>query len=121
MRFAPEKIAEARISAGLGREKLARAVAASDPPRLGGTNALTIYRWERGQNRPRFESETVAAIAAATGKSVSFFFETDDDGGAASDDEEAAPVTVTFTVPGAPEDVVVALMARLQTPVGATR
>lgn len=69
--------------------ELARRIAKRDPYHLGTTGAQQIRRWESGQ-RPRFESETIAAIAAETGHPVSFFYSSDD--GAASDDEEAAPV-----------------------------
>lgn len=120
MKLAPHRIREAREAKELTYSELARRIAKRDEYLLGTTSGGQIRRWEEGRHRMRYESETIAAIAAETGREVSFFYETSDEQ-AASDDEEAAPVTVTFTVTGAPEDVVVALMARLQTPVGATR
>lgn len=93
--------------------ELARRIAKRDPYHLGTTGAQQIRRWESGQ-RPRFESETIAAIAAETGQPVSFFYSSDDDGAASQDEEEAAQVTVTFT---GSANVVADLMARLKVPV----
>lgn len=113
MKLLSHRIAVARGEANLSRERLARQVAATDT-RLAGTNSLTVYRWENG-TRPRFETETIAAIAQATGKPYAFFFESEEgEQQTPDDDEEAAPVSVTFT--GSPE-VVADLMGRLKLPV----
>lgn len=67
------KIKTARHQAGLTQAALARAA---------GVSERNIVRWENDQHTPRFEH--IAAIAAATGKDVSFFL-ADGDG---SDEEE---------------------------------
>lgn len=91
MKLAPHKIREAREANELTYSELARRIAKRDEYHLGTTSGGQIRRWEEGRHRMRFESETIVAIAAETGRDVSFFYETGDDG-AASDDEEAAPV-----------------------------
>lgn len=79
MGLVSKRFAEAR--GDMPRNELARRLARRDPYHLGTTSAQQLHRWERGQ-RPRYESETVAAIAAETGRPVSFFYdyaEPDDD------------------------------------------
>ena len=89
MKLAPHRIAEARGT--MSRPELARRLSRRDPLHLGTTSAQQIKRWEEGHHRMRYESETIVAIAAETGREVSFFYATDEQ--AASDDEgEAAPV-----------------------------
>lgn len=115
MKLAPHKIREAREANELTYSELARRIAKRDEYHLGTTSGGQIRRWEEGRHRMRFESETIAAIAEATGKPYAFFFESDEDEQQTpDDDEEAAPVTVTFT--GSPE-VVADLMGRLKLPV----
>ena len=111
MKLAPHRIAEARGT--MSRPELARRLSRRDPLHLCTTSAQQIKRWEEGHHRMRYESETIVAIAAETGREVSFFYETSDDR-AASDDEEEAQVSVTFT---GSADVVADLMARLRQPV----
>lgn len=100
--------------------ELARRIAKHDSFHLGTTGAQQIRRWEAGQ-RPRYEAETIAAIAVVTGRPISFFYETGDErGGAASDDEEAAQVsvtTVTTTYTGR-ADLIADLIAQAQATVG---
>lgn len=89
MKLQPNRIAEAR--GDMSRPELARRLSRRDPYHLGTTSAQQIKRWEQGHHRMRFESETIAAIAAETGRDVAFFYAPADEQ-AASDDGEAAPV-----------------------------
>jgi transcriptional regulator with XRE-family HTH domain len=57
-----EKIAKARIEAGMTQEELSEAV---------GKKPATVSRWEGGHISPK--PKTLAKIAAATGKPVSWF------------------------------------------------
>lgn len=66
------RIREARGK--LSRAELARRIARHDEVKLGATSAQQVQRWENGQ-RPRYEAETVTAIAQATGTPVAFFYE----------------------------------------------
>lgn len=66
------RIREAR--GRLSRAELARRIARHDEKKLGATSAQQVQRWENGQ-RPRYEAETITAIAKATGVGVDFFYE----------------------------------------------
>lgn len=59
-----ERIAVARLEAGLTQEKLAQAA---------GLSLASIAKWESGQRVPRVGN--LRLIAAVTGKPMSFFFE----------------------------------------------
>lgn len=62
--FAPDKIKQARLQAGLTQAQLAR---------RAETTEKNIARWENGHNQPR--AQHVAAIAAATGHTTDYFFD----------------------------------------------
>lgn len=61
--FAPGRIREARLRAGLTQAQLAR---------RADTTERNIVRWENGHNEPR--AQHVAALAAATGVDPNYFF-----------------------------------------------
>lgn len=74
-RFSPERMKQARLTAGFTHNELARQI---------GKSETNVGRWERGQHEPRGES--VVAIARATGRDIEFFYiEGDSD-----EDEDAA-------------------------------
>lgn len=76
-RFSPQRMKQARLSAGMSHAELARAISKGE---------TSVGRWERGDHTPRGES--VVAIAHATGRDIEFFYtETE---AAESDEEEAA-------------------------------
>src|SRR5205823_4848239 len=74
------RIRQARLGAGMTQAHLARAI---------NTSERNIARWENGPNQPRVSS--VAAIAAATGKTIDYFLTPNGD---SDDDEESEPVTL---------------------------
>lgn len=86
-RFSPRRMKQARLAAGMTQSQLARAISKSE---------LNVGRWERGQHEPRGES--VAAIAAATGKEIGFFYS--EEGSSDDDDEEADPVSELRRIAG---------------------
>jgi transcriptional regulator with XRE-family HTH domain len=62
------RIAEARHAKGLSQRELAL---------LTGNAIRTIQTWEADERHPR--PETLARVAAATDRSLSWFYETDDE------------------------------------------
>lgn len=64
--FNPKRLTEARLLANMSRADLAYEIRKSEQ---------NIGRWERGEHEPR--GETVALIAAVTGKPLDYFYSRD--------------------------------------------
>jgi transcriptional regulator with XRE-family HTH domain len=74
------RIRQARLSAGMTQNALARAI---------NTTERNIARWETSANQPRISS--VAAIAHATGHSIDYFLTPN---GGDEEDEESDSLTI---------------------------
>lgn len=78
MRVIGERIYQARLAADMSRADLAVAIRRLTSDRIKA-NERGVRRWEKEERNIQPSAAAVAAIAAATGKSIAYFYVPTDD------------------------------------------